>query len=277
VPEKTLGQRLVRAKRKIREAGIPYRVPPPELLPGRLDSVLHVLYLIFNEGYSATSGAAIVRRELTGEAIRLTRVLDQLLPDQPEALGLLALMLLQDSRREARQADSGELIVLGAQDRSRWDGGRIADGMSVLDRAAHLGAPGPYQLQAAISAVHAEARSADETDWPRIVLLYDRLLEVAPSPVVALNRAVAISRASGAAAALPIVDELRDSGSLTGYHLLHSTRAELLRQLGRMDEARSEYEQAAALATNAAERAFLRRRLTDLDDDRMRHSERART
>ena len=197
VPDATLGQRLVRAKRKIRAAGIPYAVPPAEALPERLDAVLHVVYLIFNEGYSATSGSTIVRHELAGEAIRLARVLVELMPDEPEVLGLLALLLLHDSRREARQGKDGELIVLGEQDRGEWDAERIAEGLAVLERAAFLGVPGVYQLQAAIAAVHAQAPTADETDWRRIVLLYDRLIRLSGSPVVALNRAVAVSMVDG--------------------------------------------------------------------------------
>ncbi|HEY5520631.1 MAG TPA: RNA polymerase sigma factor [Candidatus Limnocylindrales bacterium] len=266
LPEVTLAQRLVRAKKKIRDAGIPYVVPPHDELPARLEAVLRVLYLVFNEGYSATSGATIVRRALTGEAIRLARVLNSLLPDEPEALGLLALLLLQDSRRDARQSPTGELILLADQDRSSWDRGRIDEGLAVLDRAAFLGAPGPYQLQAAIAAVHVQAPRPEETDWARIVLLYDRLLAINDSPIVALNRTVAISMARGPAEALPIIDELRDSGGLDGYYLLHSTRAELLRRLGRRDEAAVEYGQAAALATNEAERQFLERRRAALID-----------
>ena len=266
LPEVTLAQRLVRAKKKIRDAGIPYVVPPVEDLPARLEAVLRVLYLVFNEGYSATSGAAIVRRELTSEAIRLARVLNGLLPDEPEALGLLALLLLHDSRRDARQSSTGELILLADQDRSSWDRGRIDEGLAVLDRAAFLGVPGPYQLQAAIAAVHAQALRPDDTDWARIVLLYNRLLSINDSPIVALNRTVAISMAGDPAEALAITDELRDGGGLDGYYLLHSTRAELLRRLGRRDEAADEYGKAAALATNDAERQFLERRRASLVD-----------
>ena len=266
VPEQTLAQRLVRAKRKIREAGIPYVVPARDQLPERLDGVLHVVYLVFNEGYSATSGATIVRRELASEAILLARVLTTLMPDEPEALGLLALLLLQDSRRDARQTADGELILLAEQDRSRWDHKRIDDGLGVLDRAAFLGAPGRYQLQAAIAAMHAQAPTAAETDWARIVLLYDRLLVLNPSPVVALNRAVAVSMAQGPAQALAAVDNLAATGALDDYHLLHSTRGELLRRLGRRSEAAQSYARAAALASNAAERQFLERRRAQLND-----------
>ncbi len=260
VPDATLGQRLVRAKRKIRAAGIPYAVPPAEALPERLDAVLHVVYLIFNEGYSATSGSTIVRHELAGEAIRLARVLVELMPGEPEALGLLALLLLHDSRREARQGKDGELIVLGEQDRGEWDAERIAEGLAVLERAAFLGVPGVYQLQAAIAAVHAQAPTADETDWRRIVLLYDRLIRLSGSPVVALNRAVAVSMVDGPGRGLDIVDGLLADGVLDDYHLLHATRAELLRRLARHEEARAAYDRAIALTTNAAEKSFLERR-----------------
>jgi RNA polymerase sigma-70 factor (ECF subfamily) len=266
LPEATLAQRLVRAKRKIRDAGIPYVVPPRDELPARIDAVLHVVYLVFNEGYSATSGATIVRRELSSEAIRLARVLVTLLPDEPEALGLLALLLLHDSRRDARQSATGEIVLLADQDRSRWDRRRIDEGLSVLDRAAFMSAPGRYQLQAAIAAVHAQAGAADATDWRRIVLLYDRLLAVAPTPVVELNRAVAVSMAVGPAQALAIVDDLVARAELSDYYLLHSTRGELLRRLGRRADAARAYESAAVLASNDAERQFLNKRRQQLID-----------
>jgi RNA polymerase sigma-70 factor (ECF subfamily) len=264
VPEATLAQRLVRAKRKIRDAAIPYVVPETVDLPARLGSVLHVLYLVFNEGYSATAGATVVRRELTSESIRLARLLAALMPDQPEVLGLLALLLLQDSRRDSRQDEHGDLVLLADQDRSRWDQARIAEGRAVLERAAQLGLPGPYLLQAQIAAEHARAASAAATDWPRIVGLYDDLLAAQPSPVVALNRAVAVSMASGPAAGLALVDEIAASGELAGYHLLHATRGELLARLGRLDEAFKAFRLALDLAGNDADRKHLERRLREV-------------
>lgn len=264
VPEATLAQRLVRAKKKIRDAAIPYQVPPVEVLPQRLASVLHVLYLIFNEGYSATAGATVVRRELSAESIRLARVLASLMPTEPEVQGLLALLLLQDSRRDARQTSEGELVLLRDQDRSRWDASRITEGLAVLDGAAFLGSPGPYQLQAAIAGEHARAATAEATDWPRIVRFYDLLLVVMPSPVVALNRAVAVSMASGPGRGLDIVDSIVERSELEGYHLLHSTRGELLHRLGRSNEAATEFGRALELATNDVDRRYLARRLAEL-------------
>jgi RNA polymerase sigma-70 factor (ECF subfamily) len=260
VSEETLAQRLVRAKSKIRAAGIPYRVPPDHLLPDRLTSALAVVYLIFNEGYSATGGDALTRPDLMAEAIRLGGILAALMPDEPEVLGLEALLLLQASRTQARTRADGALVLLEDQDRSLWDRDSISRGTALLDRALALQRPGPYQLQAAIAALHAEAPSPEETDWRQIVLLYGELGRLQPSPVVELNRAVALAMAHGPDAGLELLEGL----PLERYHLFHSARADLLRRAGRPDEARAAYERAHELATNDAERAFLERRLAAL-------------
>jgi RNA polymerase sigma-70 factor (ECF subfamily) len=266
VPEATLAQRIVRAKKKILAAHIPYRVPPDDLLPERLDGVLATLYLIFNEGYTASAGEELVRRDLCAEAIRLARLVADLMPHEPEAAGLLALLLLQDSRRDARTAPDGGLVLLDDQDRSRWDRAEVDEGTALVDHAlvAGAGAPGPYALQAAIAACHASAEVADDTDWAEIAALYARLAQVAPSPVVDLNRAVAVAMASGPAEGLVLVEGLAAEGSLAEYHLFHATRADLLRRVGRRQEAAAAYERALDLATNGAERAFLTRRLAEV-------------
>jgi RNA polymerase sigma-70 factor (ECF subfamily) len=259
----TLAQRIVRAKGKIRDEGIRYEVPSHAELPRRLDSVLRVIYLVFNEGYSASSGASLTRHDLSAEAIRLGRLLVSLLPDL-EAVGLLALMLLQESRRAARASPDGEVILLADQDRSLWDRRAIAEGVSLVDRARVSGRPGPYTLQAAIAAVHARAPSAGATDWAEIVALYDALSRVEPSPVVELNRAVAVAMRDGPSAGLVLVEAILERGDLADYHLAHAARADLCRRLGRTREARASYQRALSLALQDPERRFLQRRLSEL-------------
>ncbi|MEU8632094.1 RNA polymerase sigma factor [Amycolatopsis sp. NPDC048633] len=264
VPEPTMAQRIVRAKRKIRNARIPYRVPPADLLPERTAGVLGVLYLLFNEGYSASAGDGLVRQALTAEAIRLARVVVELLPDAPEASGLLALMLFHDARHATRTDDAGDLVTLADQDRTRWDRAVIDEGVGVLDAALALGRPGPYQLQAAIAACHATVSRAEDTDWARIARLYELVAKLNPSPVIELNRAVAVAMADGPAAGLALTDDLAEAGDLAGYHLLPATRADFLRRLGRAGEAVEAYGEALDLAPTEAERRYLTRRIEEL-------------
>jgi RNA polymerase sigma-70 factor (ECF subfamily) len=261
----TIAQRIVRAKAKIRDARIPYEVPSERDLPDRLEAVLRVVYLVFNEGYSASTGESLTRHDLSAEAIRLGRLLIQLLP-QPEAMGLLALMLLHDSRRAARTSSTGDLVLLEDQDRSLWDQGQIAEGVSLVERALSSGQVGPYAIQAAIGAVHAQASSAAATDWAQIVALYDVLMRAEPSPVVELNRAVAVAMRDGPSAGLVLIDAILGRGDLQNYHLAHSARADLCRRLGREADARISYERALSLTLQEPERRFLERRLADLHD-----------
>jgi len=264
LPEPTLAQRLVRAKNKIRTAGIPYQVPPIEVLSARLASVQAVVYLIFNEGYSATAGDSLIRRDLCAEAIRLGRVLCELAPDEPENTGLLALMLLQDSRRDARIDKQGELVTLEEQDRTQWDAAEIREGLELVEQALRRRRIGSYQLQAAIAAVHAEAKSAADTDWAQIVALYGELRRLNPSPVVALNHAAAVAMSEGPERGLRLIDAVGASGQMDNYALYHAARADLLRRLGRFSEARSAYERALEVNTNLVEQQYLKKRLQEV-------------
>ena len=270
VPHATMAQRLVRAKRKIKEAGLPYRVPPVEAIGERVEAVLFVLYLIFNEGYAATSGQELIRHELCDEAIRLARVLTMLLAQEsllealPEALGLLALMLLHDTRRDARVGSDGEPLLLEEQDRSLWDQGKKREGLAILEQALHMRQAGPYQIQAAISALHVQAERPEETDWPQIATLYGRLWRLTPSPVIELNRAVAVAMADGPLAGLALLDQPEMQQALASYHLFHAARADLLQRAGRLAEASSAYGEALILCQNEHDRVYLHRRLTEV-------------